>query len=90
MTLKEELRMVKSWMRSAGHEIDERQKITEDMITKPVPLALKMSEGHDPSESTVCSCGKVKEGTTYREHLVKVLDRAALLKVPPYAAGEGW
>lgn len=101
--LSEELRTVRLWrlrLRQARLARSEERAEAEHQgllhifrKIDPVPVARTAAEGHDPDPESVCSCGNVSEDT-YREHLIRLLDDAGLLRVPdPMRAritGEGW
>ncbi len=94
MTLAQDIRTVKYWLqgsqrRAVAHKDDSVTAI-KDWARGPVPDALRATRAHDPLPSGACStCGDATDGG-YRDHLLRVLDAAGFLRVPPHIRGEGW
>lgn len=81
------------WERRRAIERDAREarRSWRRLFGDPSKIALDVLGEHTPSyDDTHCSCLSVKEGDTYREHVVAVLQEHGMLRIPPHFIGEGW
>ena len=93
MTLKQDWQTVKAIFRDANRKSIRNTSIPAALARAfqcPVTQALAVTEGHDYSATSVCTCGSVRDGDSFKEHLITVLDTRMCLRIPPGATGEGW
>lgn len=100
--LSEDLRVVRDVVRDSrrtrqrkaaerDQRAEEQHRSWKNWFGNPARIAMDALSDHEQRfDGTICSCRHVREGASYREHLVDVLNNASLLKVPPHVSGEGW